>query len=961
MVKISEIVNSLAVPSTEDRYLIDDISAEETKYITHGMLNGLYTLKVNSVAVLRTTEPSYDKQIITLLGHTTSGLGGGDFRADFSDATTADDDGATIVTNGGKRWKRVTSFNFSVKDFGAFGDNSTDDKLAIQKAEDFLNAIYLVSGVKQTLYFPSGSYEITGKLFKKSGVVWKGVGKIKRADNDNPTGAGFSLIVCQNIMDFSIGDITLENCPHDFVSNGVITRNSGLGNENSCIDIQNCTDFDILNVKMKSYSLGIRLSGCFRYRVTKNDFKANNSKTLESIQNSTFTNFPSYQQTGAINQGSYGTIATSATGNLTNGSPIITNVSTFTGYFVGQYIQPRVSGVGTLGYEIPAKIIAINTGNSTITLDRNSGATLMGVTVQRPANLFPTNENYIISENIVDNVGLDTAIFGINQTYDQARGSIKNNIIIGGNTGIAVYRGTFFDPSEFTPTYAGNLLVSDNIINWTTENGYYQRGVIGCQVLGNKVYRCGTRGAIGNSSSGAYVFRVNPFDNGAETLNTYINAYYDNVSNDHLTICANNQAIDHGTVDTADDAVILIEHDNIICHNNTITRSEEFSKNKTGVAISIGNGKAIKNVNVYGNSIIGNFELGIQYFDALKKARLTDYAKIENNTLGGKYNTGISIDSYTFNNIVKNNTIVGDVVTSFITIKNSPFSVIEHNKLYGNSASGVITIASGCLSSDMPYYLSGGSVSRAIRRGGNLKVIDNDIKGTYVTAFAKTETSGVDDNFSGRCKEFKNNYLNGVLFVDERVGGTPASTFTSKTWQKHDFVPNSNIAVGQPSGKLCISSGGYGSTTVTTGNVTNTSKLITNVVNMDGYGMGLFITPSSGFSTPALITSIKTTFEVSKGDITDGSNIISNVNDLNGFYVGMTITISNGFASPSIITGISINNRTITVTDNANTNGTVSFNVSSHTIAVNNASTTTATDVILNLPTPIFASTANLV
>jgi hypothetical protein len=41
-VKISEIVNSLPVPSNEDRYPIVDASANETKFITHGMLNDLY-------------------------------------------------------------------------------------------------------------------------------------------------------------------------------------------------------------------------------------------------------------------------------------------------------------------------------------------------------------------------------------------------------------------------------------------------------------------------------------------------------------------------------------------------------------------------------------------------------------------------------------------------------------------------------------------------------------------------------------------------------------------------------------------------------------------------------------------------------------------------------------------------------------------------------------------------------
>lgn len=42
-IKVSEIVNSLPTPSNEDRYVVADISANETKFITQGMLNDLYS------------------------------------------------------------------------------------------------------------------------------------------------------------------------------------------------------------------------------------------------------------------------------------------------------------------------------------------------------------------------------------------------------------------------------------------------------------------------------------------------------------------------------------------------------------------------------------------------------------------------------------------------------------------------------------------------------------------------------------------------------------------------------------------------------------------------------------------------------------------------------------------------------------------------------------------------------
>ena len=70
-------------------------------------LTGSGVREIATVADLRNFEPQYSGQVITLLGHTTAGIGGGDFRYDASDTTTADDDGVTIVTVGGKRWKRI--------------------------------------------------------------------------------------------------------------------------------------------------------------------------------------------------------------------------------------------------------------------------------------------------------------------------------------------------------------------------------------------------------------------------------------------------------------------------------------------------------------------------------------------------------------------------------------------------------------------------------------------------------------------------------------------------------------------------------------------------------------------------------------------------------------------------------------------------------------------------------------
>lgn len=65
---------------------------------------------IATIAILRTTEPSYNGQIITLLGNIIAGVGGGNFRHDTDD-TGSDDNNLTIVTAGGKRWKRIIEQN----------------------------------------------------------------------------------------------------------------------------------------------------------------------------------------------------------------------------------------------------------------------------------------------------------------------------------------------------------------------------------------------------------------------------------------------------------------------------------------------------------------------------------------------------------------------------------------------------------------------------------------------------------------------------------------------------------------------------------------------------------------------------------------------------------------------------------------------------------------------------------
>lgn len=64
----------------------------------------------NSIAELRTIEPTEDKQMIYVKGYyANSTKGGGYFVADFNDSASIDDGDLTVATNKGKRWKRASA------------------------------------------------------------------------------------------------------------------------------------------------------------------------------------------------------------------------------------------------------------------------------------------------------------------------------------------------------------------------------------------------------------------------------------------------------------------------------------------------------------------------------------------------------------------------------------------------------------------------------------------------------------------------------------------------------------------------------------------------------------------------------------------------------------------------------------------------------------------------------------
>lgn len=104
--------------------------------------------------------------VITLAQNYVAGDGGGIFRLDASDTTSADNNGTIIVDAAGNRWKRQWSGPLNAN---WFGNLATGFTTAVQSA-------ITVAGTYGTVEIPYGSYSLTGTLTLLTGQTLIGIG-----------------------------------------------------------------------------------------------------------------------------------------------------------------------------------------------------------------------------------------------------------------------------------------------------------------------------------------------------------------------------------------------------------------------------------------------------------------------------------------------------------------------------------------------------------------------------------------------------------------------------------------------------------------------------------------------------------------------------------------------------------------------------------------------------------------
>ena len=164
--------------------------------------------EVSTIDNLRVVPP-IDNVGVYVEGYYASGDGGGGNFIGVSGGSYTDNGGTVITTGLGvtasSAWIRVYSGAVNVKWFGARGDDSTDDKIAIQASFD--------NG--ESVYFPDGNYVIGSTItVLTTGVTISGTGVIK------PTASFIPTVVAASscLMSIQASNVTLSGLTIDGVN-----------------------------------------------------------------------------------------------------------------------------------------------------------------------------------------------------------------------------------------------------------------------------------------------------------------------------------------------------------------------------------------------------------------------------------------------------------------------------------------------------------------------------------------------------------------------------------------------------------------------------------------------------------------------------------------------------------------------------------------------------------------------
>jgi len=196
-------------------------------------------------------------------------------------------DGAVLI--GSDQLTQISNQVLNVKNYGATGDNSTDDTAAITAAITAANLLS-IAGCLIGLYFPSGIYMTTSTVSMRSNVALLGTGFLKRKDSDAPLStAMWTLLSGSGLSNFLIDGLGFINVgPDTKIAYSMIDTSEALGAMDGAIDLDNCSKFVIRFTNCRRGMEGISVSNSDHFSFHHNDVNSLSSKTLSSLDDGSY-------------------------------------------------------------------------------------------------------------------------------------------------------------------------------------------------------------------------------------------------------------------------------------------------------------------------------------------------------------------------------------------------------------------------------------------------------------------------------------------------------------------------------------------------------------------------------------------------------------------------------------------------------------------------------------------------
>lgn len=440
---------------------------------------------VSTVSALRAVDKNGYSSIFVEGYYAKGDGGGGRYWYDSSDTTSADNGGSIIVAADGGRWK-LTGMRFCVEQFGAVGNNTTDDTAAIQS----------IANAYLEFDFTQGkTYKISGTITLRNRHCLRGNGaQVRQSASQTP------IFDVRNLTGYEITGLWHVGYRTDYVDSSsslaIAYRGSGSSNGNIHHNVfqyfayspfygEGLTNFKFADNIVEGPGL-IAAGGCLNPAATPTVTRNNTGVTAGGTGITINGN--------AIYETGQGLIVAQGSSSVEVVANVIRDVRVEHGMYcdtglIGLTIAGNVvrnayqNGIKVQHYDaygVTPRSIAI-TGNVIDTTTTGDG-----IIVNNSSGSIQA-QGVAITGNTIRSVAQD----GISARYMKAGSVVGNNIYAAGRAGIYVASNTASS-------------IKSNTIRDTQENGVFDGGGnSGVTVSDNDIYSSGLSGNDVNGASSA--------------------------------------------------------------------------------------------------------------------------------------------------------------------------------------------------------------------------------------------------------------------------------------------------------------------------------------------------------------------------------------------------------------------------------------------------------------------------